>query len=352
MKGHILYGVLNWGLGHATRSKPIIDQLLQHGFEVTLASDGEALEWLQGEFPQLSVLRLPGYKVRYARGRHQLPKLLSQLPRLAYVAQKENQLVARFYKRHGFTGLISDNRLGFFHAAVPSAYLTHQLQVPVRYGAAFARWAHQRYYQKFSALWIPDGPERTLSAGLSQAPISCKNKLQFTGNLSRFTRLTGTRTREIVAILSGPEPQRTLLDQAIRTAMQAWPGPRFHLVTGVENPTPSPQEAITVHGRLSSADLQKLLQRAQVVISRSGYSSIMDYAALGTKAVLIPTPGQGEQEFLAKTHQTKYAIGQQNTLNLKALCEEALRKPGRFLEPAPDNQWSKLFGLFEGKREG
>ena len=62
----IIVAPLNWGLGHATRCIPIINGLLENGFEPIIASDGVALELLKKEFPKLISFELPSYNIKYA----------------------------------------------------------------------------------------------------------------------------------------------------------------------------------------------------------------------------------------------------------------------------------------------
>ncbi len=57
---------------------------------------------------------------------------------------------------------------------------------------------------------------------------------------------------------------------------------------------------MTVYNFMTSALLEKTINESALVISRSGYTTIMDLAKLNKKAFFIPTPGQFEQEYLAK----------------------------------------------------
>lgn len=352
MKGSILYGVLNWGLGHATRSKVLIDALLEANFAVTLASDGNALKWLRQEYPHLPYLNLPAYNVHYAKGQKQTLKLLHQLPKIAAAAAAENRVLKKYVAQNIVSGIISDNRLGFYHAQIPSVYLSHQLSIKIKYGAALAGWAHRYYIKKYQQCWVPDDAQHTLSGQLSQYS-GAKLDLRFTGLLSRYSEVdkveTATLSPKILAVLSGPEPQRGILQAALLEQMAAWPQQEFQLVCGVkEIPTRVPKN-VEAFGRLSSKELIKLLGAAHLVISRSGYSSLMDYAALGKKALLIPTPGQGEQEYLAQHLETYYGTVQQFELSLKSDCEKALAKPGLQLAANSAAQLLPLFGLLQGK---
>jgi UDP-N-acetylglucosamine transferase subunit ALG13 len=347
VKGHILYGVLNWGLGHATRSKSLIQALLQNNFKVTLASDGAALHWLKAEFPQLQMLELPPYAIRYAAHKHQLPSLVAQLPKIARAAYLEKKRVAQWQAQYHFTGLISDNRLGFWHPGLPTVYLSHQLNIPLKNGAALARWAHRSYYQIFNQVWVPDAPNQALSGKMSKA----FGNLQFTGPLSQFSSSTQGIENSVgpyLALLSGPEPQRSILEAKLLEQMRQWPAQSFTLVRGVHTAKPIAPANVQVHNTLGTQALQELIQAAPLVISRSGYSSLMDYAVLGKKALLIPTPGQAEQEYLAQRHKSAFEVATQAKLNLVRQCSIALQKPGLNLQK---QKISTLFSLFKGERK-
>lgn len=352
MNGSVVYGVLNWGLGHATRSKVLINALLEANFKVTVASDGDALEWLRQEYPQLPYLNLPPYNVHYARGKQQLLKLLSQLPKIAAAAAAENRVLKKYVALNNVNGIISDNRLGFYHTQIPSVYLSHQLNIKVKYGAALAGWAHRNYIKNYQQCWVPDDAQHTLSGQLSQFN-STQLDVCFTGLLSRYSEVdsleTANQSTKILAILSGPEPQRSLLQAALLEQMAAWPQQKFLLVCGIKEIPVRVPENVEVFGRLNSQELLKLLKGARLVIGRSGYSSLMDFAALGKKALLIPTPGQGEQEYLAQHLKAYYGTTSQLKLNLKNDCEEALRKPGLQLAAKSLAELAPLFNFLQGK---
>lgn len=320
MGRRVLFGVLNWGLGHASRSSVLIRALESANFEVFIASDGAAGEWLQTEFPHLNYLSLPSYRVSYSKGDKQWPKLLTSLPRMANAASAERQSVLKWQEEYAFCGIISDNRLGFRHPDVPSIYLSHQLAPEAGLATWFAAVAHAWYFKKFDALWVPDKPLYPLSSRLARARREAKP----IGILSALERKEARESIPALIVLSGPEPQRRILEAKILAQADALPENSV-LIRGTESVFDnSAPKHIQVYNRLGSKEMTRLLAQAEFVISRSGYSSLMDYRYLGKRALLIPTPGQFEQEYLAEVHHGCYGWIRQTQakLNLKEGLKE------------------------------
>lgn len=336
----IIYGVLNWGLGHATRSSLIIRALEKEGFEPIIASDGAAGEWLQQEFPHLAYRSLRPYGIHYSRYSWQWPSLLMQLPKVAMAASAERQLLQVWAEELKPVGIISDNRLGFSHPDIPSVYLSHQLQPRAGFLSPIAARLHRYYHSKYQEIWVPDNDELKLSGKLSVS-----DKARRIGLLSALER-EASESEGVLIILSGPEPQRSLLENKILDQAQDLP-PNSILIRGTNNAMERPIHSnLRIFNRLGSREISKLLAKADLVISRSGYSSIMDYFYLGKKAVFIPTPGQSEQIYLARRHGNgpHFLTVKQRRLNLKAILEKAhaLEAP----RPQESELPRDLFSLF------
>lgn len=352
MKPHVLYGVLNWGLGHATRSKVVIDALLRNRFRVTLASDGEALTWLRKEYPQLKVLEFPGYEIQYSKWGWNNLKIASQAFKIANSARAEQEEVRKFVIQNPLAGIISDNRLGFHHPEIPSVYLSHQLNIKAGIFTPLAGMAHRLFINRFDECWVPDTPQHKYAGHLSKAQLKVGKK--YLGPLSRYRRKEAKAEGSYyLAILSGPEPQRSLLQK--RLLEQAREIKERFILVGASSEAGSGKLPghIEVKGILGSEELLKLMAGAKLIISRSGYSSIMDFAALGKKALLIPTPRQGEQEYLSQFHkqQGHYHRASQYHLRFPYDLQKALETPG-FKEEKKHRLPPKLFSLFKGKRKG
>ena len=322
----ILVAPLNWGLGHASRSIPLIQALEKAGAEVFLASDGAALHLLKAEFPHLPVLRLPSYKIRYA-GSNMVRNIGAQLPRIIYAIRSEQRATESIVKKYGIHGVLSDNRYGCFsRAARSNVLLTHQLEV--RTPIALLQWGANRVLQlalrKFDRIWAPDAAgdpnlSGALSHGWNKHPF-----VQFIGVLSRMRDYPREMEYDVAVVLSGPEPQRSALESLLLEQAMVLPQ-KFIFIQGK---TESKQhyyaaDHVEVVSYLTSKELNDVLCAAGAVVCRSGYSSIMDLAAIGKKALLIPTPGQTEQEYLADllAAQSICCVQKQTQINLENALE-------------------------------
>lgn len=299
----VLVAPLNWGLGHAARCVPLVRTLERLGAKVLLASDGSSLHLLKAEFPHLPAFNLPSYRIRYQTG-NMVWNLARQMPRITYAIRTEQWATERLVREQGIAGIISDNRYGCFSRHTRNVLLTHQIHLRVPNAAL--QWAANqllyRAFQKFDSIWIPDeAGDPNLSGELSHPPLRNVDT-RYLGILSRFkAEHSGFHSMSKVAVvLSGPEPQRTYLEQNLLEQALALP----HKFVFVKGKTKTKEhhflaENVEVVSYLTSAELNELLQSSDVIICRSGYSSLMDLAALGEKkALLIPTPGQTEQEYL------------------------------------------------------
>lgn len=349
----ILYGVLNWGLGHASRSAQVIEALLERGFRVVIASDGLALQWLQMRFPQCKTHQLVGYEIRYGSGNAQMLRLLGQLPKVYRAVRAERIWAQALSQKERFDGIISDNRLGFVAAGLPSVYLSHQLQIPAGLWAKPASAAHRFYMRRYSQVWVPDTRKNPLAGKMSTAH-SALPPVKYLGHLSHLPASAAAQkpTGPVVAVLSGPEPQRSMLEQKLLAQMATLPEQKFVLVRGKSGGSDFAMPAnVRVHALLSSWELGEILAQAPLVIGRSGYSSLMDYRQMGLKALLIPTPGQAEQEYLARHCNAagKLLCVAQDKLDLRQHLAEAMALKGFKAAAKTAVDWDELFRLFERK---
>jgi uncharacterized protein (TIGR00661 family) len=348
MAKRILYTVLNWGLGHATRSSVIIEALLKEGYEPVIASDGLALEWLQKSFPHLQFLSLPAYNIRYARdARLFWLKLLSQSVQLQKAWRAEHELVQQWAKTQSFDGIISDNRLGCYHQDLPAVYISHQLQLQAGLFTKAASTLHRRFINRYDQLWVPDYTDHRLAGKLSES-TAIKIPTHFLGALSRLKDLRSTEGKYYLFLLSGPEPQRSILEQKILDQV-AKLSEKAILVRGTNRDKlrvyPEGLQVIDLAG---PERLEQLMAEAKVIICRSGYSSIMDLYKLAKKALFIPTPGQTEQQYLARHLAPQFLSVEQNQLQLAVDIPNALVKDGfsRNSQKEDQTNWAELFSLF------
>ncbi|HOX50233.1 MAG TPA: hypothetical protein PKY05_02005 [Fibrobacteria bacterium] len=305
---------LDWGLGHVARSSVLVRRLLAGGTSVVLASNGRSADWWHGEFPDLPLRELPDYGVRYAPGPWLVPGLLASLPRLWRAMRRERALVES-WKGEGFDLVVSDNRYGCRMTGVESVLLTHQLRLasPRGLGAfeGLGEWAVSRLVRGYDAVWIPDHPGVDgLSGRLGHPRRPAKfPPLRYLGPLSRMAGDCGdprwSGPWDLVVLVSGPEPGRTNLESIVRRSLERAPG-RHLLVRGRPDlpcPTVDPvAQGVAEVAHLPTPALVSALGGARRILSRGGYSTLMDLEALGIldgRCIWCPTPGQTEQETLA-----------------------------------------------------
>jgi len=289
----VLFCVLNWGLGHASRSTPVIEYLFSKGIQVVIASDGDALLLLQQKFPKSKFIELPPYKIQYSKSSKTLPfKLLCQVPKLIRSIENEkNKIHSILDFNHDYDLIISDNRYGCYSSSIPSILICHQLNIKTPKALKWVNKINSNLLSKFNSIWLPDN-EENLSGELS----STRLKHTRIGLLSSYSKTETNKDIDFLIVLSGPEPQRSLLE--IKLLQSIPTNSKSVMVRGT-----SIRSKISIefehYDLASQSTMNDLLNRSKLVISRSGYSSIMDYKTLGIPAILIPTPGQTEQEYLA-----------------------------------------------------
>jgi predicted glycosyltransferase len=301
-KKRILVAVLNWGLGHATRCIPIIEELQQHDFEVFIASDGAALELLKKEFPSLKSFELPSYNITYTKSPGLLKwKIFAESPRLLKIIQRERKVTRGLVEKYELNGIISDNRPGCRNKHIKCAFITHQFSVLSGNTTYLSSKLHQRYISKFDECWIPDAPGKQNLSGIMGHLKEMPGNVKYIGPLSRFNKLPQRKKYDYAVILSGPEPQRTMLEEKLLAAFQNTDN-KMIFVRGVidEECISTANKNILIKNYLTSENLQNTILSSEIIICRSGYSSIMDLAKLEKKVFFIPTPGQFEQEYLAE----------------------------------------------------
>lgn len=338
-KRKILICPLDWGLGHATRCIPVIRELLKKECEVSIASSGDALALLKKEFPELAFHELTGYRPYYSGSGSLAMSLVRQLPKFMRAIRREHEEIDKIVRQESFALVISDNRYGCWSSRVPTVLITHQVNIKApAWLSGIVNFVNRRRIKKFSACWIPDweGTD-SLSGELSAAPGIA---VSYLGALSRFCNLEPVRMKyDILAIISGPEPQREIFETLVRTELKKL-GKKALLVRGL------PAQAdgwidgsVEEVNHLGARDLNRAILESQVILSRPGYSTIMDLSRLEKKAIFVPTPGQPEQEYLGKELMKKKITlcVQQNELNIESALIEVVPYTG-FTGNHPDNR--------------
>ena len=301
MPKKILVAVLDWGLGHAARCIPIINYLLQTQCQIFIAASGPRKKMLLEAFPGLVFIDPPPYDIRYPlKGRNLVFSIIKQLPRLNKLIHQEHEWLKAAIAEYGFNLIISDNRYGFYAPGVPSVIITHQLSPLSGMGPLIdkiVRKVHYRYLNRFDECWVPDLQHQGGLAGTLSHPTVLPARVKYIGPLSRLSGGQSETTSNLLVILSGPEPARSQFEVIIRRQLEHYSGP-YQMIRGLPGDSNQPLPGELNHA--STETIQKLMLEASLVICRSGYTTIMDLVKLGKKAVLVPTPGQTEQEYLAR----------------------------------------------------
>ena len=302
MMKKVLVCALDWGLGHATRCVPIVRELQKRRADVWISSSGNALLFLRQEFPSLTSFELSAYDPQYSATASMPLKIMSQLPKFIRVVKKEHEQVEKIVRDCKIDIVISDNRYGCWSSNVKSIFITHQanLLMPPGFGwlAPPINLIGYQFIKKFQEVWIPDNP----GSGLT-TPFVSNGKLnqKYIGWLSRFQMRKGIEQRyEIIALISGPEPQRTIFENLVTKELKA-SGLTSLLVEGKpQEPLHKQEGCLEIVNHLATRELEEAILASKLVISRSGYSTVMDLIALGKRAFFVPTPGQTEQDYLAR----------------------------------------------------
>ena len=314
LKKKVLICPLNWGLGHATRCVPIIRGLLESGDNVIIAADKAPLAFLKKEFPNLEFIELPGFEPLYSKGNSQVFQLLKSIPNALINFNKEHKALEKIVDDYKIDLVISDNRFGCWSKKVHSIYITHQLHIqapkPFRWTQGILNKLHNIYIKKYDELWIPDIENTPSLSGILSHPADVKIKTKYIGFLSRFSEIKDEeKSIDYLVILSGPEPQRTILEDII--IKQANDTDETIVILRAkpneENLPDNIPNNVTIFNHVDDDKFTKLVSKSDKIICRGGYSSLMDLITLNRNAYLIPTPGQTEQEYLAK-HLTEKGL--------------------------------------------
>ncbi|WP_220763210.1 glycosyltransferase [Flavobacterium sp. UMI-01] len=345
----ILIAILNWGLGHATRCIPIIQKLLEHHYTPLIASDGVALALLKKEFPNLQHLELPSYQIQYPQNKNHFKwKMIQKSPRMLAAIYKENQLIKEWIPLYQIDGVISDNRLGCYTRSKPCVYMTHQLNVFSGNTTWLSTKWHQYFIKKYDECWVPDYEDTHTLAGKLSHHTTSKLNIKYLNPLSRFEKQHYPVRYQLLIILSGPEPQRSMLESKLRNEIKKYNG-KILFIQGLVTSTQTKQQLgnTTFYNYMSSSQLERAINESELVLCRSGYSSIMDLAQLEKKAFFIPTPGQFEQEYLAQHLATNKVApySNQDTFTIEDLNRTAFYRG--FTTIKQTTNWSDFFSVFK-----
>jgi len=321
----IVYGVCSWGLGHATRSLPVIRALLKEDHELTVISHDRALTLLQSELGDTASYEdIPDYPMLLSENRRQfLAKSAVYWPVFIHRIEQGLQSLQDVLKQQPHDCIISDGRYDMYSRRLPSFFISHQMRIMNPLRLKLIERGSERFnlffFNRFTAIIVPDTKTNSLSGDLSHnLTLIDEDDIHYVGPLSDFRKKRLTKTIDYLISLSGPEPQRSMLEEKLLTQLHDLHGTIAITQGKTETTTKTTHDNITTYTSVSRTTRENLLNKAKTVIARSGYTTIMDLAVVGTKALLIPTPGQIEQEYLADYHQAagRFAAASQHTVDL------------------------------------
>ena len=322
-KNKILISPLDWGLGHASRIIPIINILQKKQNEIIIAANGNTKNFLQTYFPDLKFIDIPDYKITYSQKKIIL-KLILQIPKIIITIHREHKALKKIIKIEKINYVISDNRYGLWNKKIKSIFITHQINIKLpkslKIFEKLLYKINKKLIEQFDYCLIPDEPNSAFTGELTNKHVLPDNA-RFIGLLSRFldtknTQPTKNKKYDIFVILSGAEPQKTeflnlIINKFINTDFKVL------IISGTINKKQRKINNISIMHHLNDTEFVNAVKNTPYIISRAGYTTIMDLTVLQKSAILIPTPGQTEQEYLAQNNTDFNFITQKDFINLK-----------------------------------
>jgi uncharacterized protein (TIGR00661 family) len=316
-KKSILFCILDWGLGHATRSSVLIDKLVKQGNKVTIVCSPSSYVFLKEKYPSLTMICIDGYCIRYYKALPAWLSVIMQIRKIQRQIKIEHQFLRTEVSQNKYDVIISDSRYGCYHHDIPSIFISHQLRLKTPIFSTFVNKRYQKYLLPFKSIWVPDFEgENNLSGDLSHSisklDKQMENKIVFIGPLSRFNfKEKLDKKIDVLFILSGPEPMRTRFEAEV-IQYSSTIHKKVVLIRGLEESIPLPiganLENIEVYHLLGESQLKEMIEDAKAIVCRSGYSSVMDYFQLPIVKYIIPTPGQTEQEYIANYLNNRFGF--------------------------------------------
>lgn len=313
MPKKILIAPLEWGLGHTSRCVPLAQHYHSQGYDIFFAGNQIQQQLFKAACPFVRLLDLEGYGVVYPKKAAAfIVKIASQIPKIQQAVNREHRWLRRQMREHQFDVILSDNRYGMYHKDAFCVLLTHQLHIQTNSGLGdrVLKQINKQFINKFDECWVVDNQQSLLAGKLSH-PIGLKIPYRYIGWLSQFQFKKHTSSPPLsgknytLAVLSGPEPMRTQLQMALLHIMQRYPSTQFVMIGGTNKKRPQTPENVHYIPLATSEQLYPFIQHCDYLISRCGYSTVMDVLYLQKPALFVPTPGQTEQELIGELLHNK-----------------------------------------------
>jgi UDP:flavonoid glycosyltransferase YjiC (YdhE family) len=310
----ILISPLNWGFGHAGRMIPVAKNLQQMGHEVIFGVDTALIPMVRQELTGIEVIAVPGIKMHYSRFMPQYLAILMQLPGVIIASVREHRQLKKIISEKHPDIVISDNRFGFFNKKAFCVYFTHMLRIPFpkpfRFFEFIGIFTHRMIIRRYDMCLIPDVSGADNLAGRLSHLKKLPPNVIYAGLLSRFTNINPILKETkpyICLLLSGPEPQRTNLLEKVAKATEK-SDMKLVVLSASDICLSHLSDRITFVISQPAQVLKEYIENADLVICRSGYTSLMELVSLSKGALIIPTPGQTEQEYLGEYNNGRHGF--------------------------------------------
>lgn len=305
----ILFGIFDWGLGHATRDKLLILELLKKGDKVDIIATGRALTLAKEYFgKRCNYFDVPSIHIPYPENSFFVFSFVKNIPKMMKTLDNARKITKQIIKEGKYDKVISDCRYDVYDRVDNSYLINHQLRFKAFAGGQQIAelWLKARM-DHFKLVIVPDFEEPNLSGELSHNMRFFDNsKIRYMGIISHLKKKNMKRDVDYFISLTGPEPQRSILEKKILSDIKNLKG---KIVVAGGNPDAKVNKSlknVRFYSYLNSKQQENMMNRCKFLITRSGYTTIMELAELDfKKALLIPTPGQTEQEYLADMYEEK-----------------------------------------------
>lgn len=288
----VLISPLNWGMGHVSRCIGLIHRLEKQNNTVIIACNDEQKAILILYFPENVFIAHEGYPFKFSgKGRFGLD-LIKSSNRLRARHKAECHETEQMVKEHRIDVVVSDHRYGFRCESITSVFVTHQVQLPVKWYEVVAQILHKSLLKKFDCVWVLDYRDHRLAGNLSKNNASLS--VDYLGAVSRFEiydKFEGEKLNSVV-IVSGPSVYGQQFIDGLTPDDET---SKLYRVIAKKDIN-IPLRFARLEGNWLEKDKEVI--KAKRIISRTGYSTIMDIDYLKCEGELTATPGQREQEYL------------------------------------------------------
>lgn len=324
---HIFIAPVDWGWGHSTRTAAIIREINSEN-EITIGVSEMNRHFFSEHFPELKQVLLPSYNISYSSFIPAWIKVLLQSFSIKKKIKIEHEILDKFLSENRIDKVISDCRFGCYSEKVQSVLITHQLKLQSPVFNGIANYFNQKMISSFNEVWVPDfeKKEQRLAGALSENE-ALKLPIKFVGPKSFLVHDKNGKKEDIdlLLLLSGPEPQRSIFEKKLVEGLRNFEG-KMILIRGTNKKSKLDFGKIRTIDFISGNDLAELIVDSKKIICRSGYSSLMDLYLLNKKdMILVPTPGQTEQEYLAHYWTEKFGVKKITQNKLKGQLIDLLK---------------------------